>query len=283
MSNFELIDDYLTNKLNEQDRKSFEKQVNSDPVLKADLELQQEIIYGLKAARVAELKAMLNKVPVSTPVIYLSPLRIAAGLAGAAVLATAVYFYVENNFSFNPKQMSSSMIDSIRQEEQISSEILIDSTTTELNNEINVVGKKHKEVNKVRGNENNGVENSKETRPVIDLMDPSEEFTENEVVPEKATVSKSTISVSRITVNVISSERKLKSHYQFANGKLILYGDYDNGLYEIIEVNAESARSLFLFYKTKYYLLDDSKKEVTLLSEISDPNLIQKLNEFRAN
>jgi len=283
MSNFELIDDYLTNKLNEQDRKSFEKQVNSDPVLKADLELQQEIIYGLKAARVAELKAMLNKVPVSTPVIYLSPLRIAAGLAGAAVLATAVYFYVENNFSFNPKQMSSSMIDSIRQEEQISSEILIDSAATELNNEINVVGKKHKEVNKVRGNENNGVENSKETRPVIDLMDPSEEFTENEVVPEKATVSKSTISVSRITVNVISSERKLKSHYQFANGKLILYGDYDNGLYEIIEVNAESARSLFLFYKTKYYLLDDSKKEVTLLSEISDPNLIQKLNEFRAN
>ncbi len=100
---------------------------------------------------------------------------------------------------------------------------------------------------------------------------------------EKATANNATISVSRITVNVISSERKLKSHYQFANGKLILYGDFDNGLYEIIEVNAENTRSLFLFYKSKYYLLDDSKKEVTVLKEISDPNLIQKLIEFRSN
>jgi len=282
MSNIELIDDYLTNRLNEQDRKSFEKQVNSDPALKADLELQQEIIHGLKTARIAELKAMLNKVPVSTPTIYLSPLRIAAGLTGVAVLATAVYFYFENNISFNPKQITSSMVDSIRQEEKNSSETLIDSISTELNTEISVVNKKEKKA-KVSAEENNDVTNSKETKPVIDLMDPTEEFIENELILEKATASNATISVSRITVNVISSERKLKSHYQFANGKLILYGDFDNGLYEIIEVNAENTRSLFLFYKSKYYLLDDSKKEVTVLKEISDPNLVQKLIEFRSN
>jgi len=282
MSNIELIDDYLTNRLNEQDRKSFEKQVNSDPALKADLELQQEIIHGLKTARIAELKAMLNKVPVSTPTIYLSPLRIAAGLTGVAVLATAVYFYFENNISFNPKQITSSMVDSIRQEEKNSSETLIDSISTELNTEISVVDKKEKKA-KASAEENNDVTNSKETKPVIDLMDPTEEFTKNELVLEKATANNATISVSRITVNVISSERKLKSHYQFANGKLILYGDFDNGLYEIIEVNAENTRSLFLFYKSKYYLLDDSKKEVTVLKEISDPNLIQKLIEFRSN
>jgi len=282
MSNIELIDDYLTNRLNEQDRKSFEKQVNSDPALKAALELQQEIIHGLKTARIAELKAMLNKVPVSTPTIYLSPLRIAAGLTGVAVLATAVYFYFENNISFNPKQITSSMVDSIRQEEKNSSETLIDSISTELNTETSVVDKKEKKA-KVSAEENNDVTNSKETKPVIDLMDPTEEFIENELILEKATASNATISVSRITVNVISSERKLKSHYQFANGKLILYGDFDNGLYEIIEVNAENTRSLFLFYKSKYYLLDDSKKEVTVLKEISDPNLVQKLIEFRSN
>ncbi len=182
MSNIELIDDYLTNRLNEQDRKSFEKQVNSDPALKADLELQQEIIHGLKTARIAELKAMLNKVPVSTPTIYLSPLRIAAGLIGVAVLATAVYFYFENNISFNPKQITSSMVDSIRQEEKNSSETLIDSISTELNTEISVVDKKEKKA-KVSAEENNDVTNSKETKPVIDLMDPTEEFTENELDP----------------------------------------------------------------------------------------------------
>lgn len=77
MSNSELIDDYLTNRLSEQDRKSFEQQMDSNPALKADVELQKEIINGLKAARAAELKAMLNKVPISSPGINLSPLRIA--------------------------------------------------------------------------------------------------------------------------------------------------------------------------------------------------------------
>jgi hypothetical protein len=38
MSNFELIDDYLTNRLNEQEKEAFEKQLESDPALKADVD-----------------------------------------------------------------------------------------------------------------------------------------------------------------------------------------------------------------------------------------------------
>jgi hypothetical protein len=90
------------------------------------------------------------------------------------------------------------------------------------------------------------------------------------------------ISVAKIEVNVNSSEKKFKSHYQFSNGKLILYGNFDNGLYEIIEVNAQESRSLFLYYKASYYLLDEAKTEITLLKEISDPVLIQKIKAFRS-
>lgn len=282
MSNFELIDDYLTNKLSEQDRNSFESQMESDPALKADVELQKEIIHGLKAARVAELKSMLNKVQVSSPTLYFSPLRIAAGLIGTAVLATGLYFYLDKNSKFDPNQISSSIVDSIRQTEQPQTEFQVDSAVTKIDDTTSPVDSKagvteNKSVDKPVKNR------SEEIKPKIDLLDPTEELTENENNQGKAVLNNATISVAKIEVSINSAERKFKSHYQFAAGKLILYGAFDHELYEIIEVNAQNSRSLFLFYKSTYYLLDESKKEVTLLKEISDPVLIQKLKAFQAN
>ena len=73
MSNFELIDDYLTNRLTESERVAFEQQVASDPSLKADVELQKNILQGIKNARAAELKAMLNNILTSTTVPVIPP------------------------------------------------------------------------------------------------------------------------------------------------------------------------------------------------------------------
>lgn len=281
MSNLELIDDYLTNRLNELERKSFEQQMSSYPSLKADVELQKEIIKGIKEARAAELKAVLNKVPISTPTIYLSPLRIAAGLIGTAVLATGLFFYYDKNDDFNTNQISSSLVDSIRQTEKQNSDIQVDSTVKELNS-VEPIDKK--EDNREAKKEDKPVSsNTKEIKPAIDVIDPTGELAEDEISPAKTSGDNSTISVAKIEVNINSSEKKFKSHYQFASGKLVLYGNFDNGLYEIIEVNAQKSRSLFLYYKASYYLLDETKTEITLLTEISDPVLIQKIKSFRSN
>ena len=64
MSQFDLIEDYLTNRLDENARATFETQMNADPELRAEVGLQKGIIEGVKSARAAELKAMLNNVPV---------------------------------------------------------------------------------------------------------------------------------------------------------------------------------------------------------------------------
>lgn len=283
MSNFELIDDYLTNRLNEQDRKSFEKQMASDPALKADVELQREIIQGLKAARIAELKAILNKVPIANPTIFFSPLRIAAGLIGTAVLATGIYLYSEKNGDFNPNQISSSLVDSIRQSEQNNSEVQVDSIVNNVNDDVKIERKI--ENSETKNNDVHVNEKPKENKPAIDLLDPTDDLTENndDKVLENSAAKVPAIAIASIEVSVNSAERKYKSHYQFVNGKLVLYGNFDSGLYEIIEVNGQASRSLFLYYKTVYYLLDESKKEVTLLKEISDPVLLQKLNTFQSN
>jgi hypothetical protein len=282
MSNFELIDDYLTNRLNEQDRKSFEQQMAVDPSLKAEVALQEEIIQGLKAARVAELKAMLSKVPAATPTLYFSPLRIAAGLIGTAVLATGLYFYFEKNNGFNPTQLSSSLVDSIRRTEQPNAEIESDSISQDLNINSPQI---EKVIDPAEGKKEvlNSKKNAEDYKPAIDLLDPTEELQKVEHAYSHIDGNKASISISKIEVTVKADERKFKSHYQFVNGKLTLYGDFDHDLYEIIEVNAQKSRSLFLYYKASYYVLDETRKEIMVLKEISDPVLIQKLKTFRSN
>jgi hypothetical protein len=290
MGNFELIDDYLTNKLSEQDRKSFEQQIDADPALKAEVALQKEIIHGLKTARASELKAMLNNVPITTFNTYFSPMRIAAGLIGAAVLATGLYFYLNTKDELPPVKEPSPTTDSIDQQEQHAPEIKPSEESSPLVNELknspkpagseeNIKPSSQVEANAVNSN------TKQESKPVIDLVDPTEDLNDNTpgTSPVKSGANNTTISVAKINVDVIASERKYKSHYQFLRGKLILYGNFDNGLYEIIEVNGQSSRSLFLYYKSSYYLLDETQDKITALKEISDPVLKEKLKAFRSN
>ncbi len=279
----DLIDDYLTNRLNEQEREAFEKQMASDPALKTDVDLQREIVSGLKAARMAELKAMLKKVPVATPTIYFTPLRIAAGLIGTAVLAAGLYFIIEKNGHFNVNQMSSSLVDSINQAENKNPDLQPDSSKNEMNIAPILKEKAVKEVIEQKKDAEAIDQNSKGTKPSIDVIDPTGELTETEPTPENTSSNSPAISLAKIDAEVNSSERKFKSHYKFSQGKLVLYGAFDKGLYEIIEVNAQTSRTLFLFYKSSYYFLDETQKEVTLLKEITDPLLLDKLEAFRSN
>src|ERR1044071_4341909 len=96
MSNFELIDDYLSNRLKGAERESFEKQLSNDPSLKNDLDFQKQIVEGIRTARAAELKNMLSKVPVGGTSVSMdfSVMKMAAGIIAAGVVGAAIYIYV---------------------------------------------------------------------------------------------------------------------------------------------------------------------------------------------
>ena len=91
MSNFELIDDYLANRLNEQDRKDFEHQLDGDPALKEEVDFQQQVVSGVRQARAIELKSMLNNIPVTGS--FWSGGKIAAAAVTVGLVATSLYFY----------------------------------------------------------------------------------------------------------------------------------------------------------------------------------------------
>src|SRR5690606_25220997 len=87
---------------------------------------------------------------------------------------------------------------------------------------------------------------------------------------------------SSIVVEVVDTGKRNDFHYQFKDGKLYLLGSFEKDLYEIMEFfNDDNKRTVFLYYNSAFYLLDEPRREPTPLTAISDPELLQKLRKYR--
>lgn len=277
MKNFELIDDFLTNRLGAQEKVFFEQQMNSDPALKADVELQKQIIESVKKARVAELKAMLNNVPISGGYTSgITAAKFAAVVGTAALVGTALYFYLKPEELEKKSEISITKNEITTPVQQDESAPVIENKEigkqTPIKPEVEV---KKQEVKK------EVVKPSTTNQPKIEVADPSDEFPENSSTDiAKVPNNNSGVTNSHIEVEMDSSNKKYSFHYQFAQGKLWLYGAFDKGLYEILEINGDK-KSVFLFYKDNYYMLDEKQRKIASLEPIRDGLLLKKLRDYR--
>jgi len=283
MNNFDLIDDYLTSRLAEQDRISFEKQVESDPSLKADLAMQKAILESVKKARAAELKAMLQKVPLpggSPASMGLPIMKMASGVVAAGLLIAALSYYFTDRHKESPTT-SSSLQDASKKVDPSEFEPL-EEPVAPIDPTENKEEKKAQAVEKEIGKEPGEKTPAPAQQPKIDVLDPTKDMIaeENSSTPVKAESGKTGVSSSRIAVNILSGNKKFPFHYQFVKGELLLYGPFDKSLYEILEINGDN-HAVFLFYKDHYFLLDEKETKVTLLAPIKDAALVGELNEYR--
>jgi hypothetical protein len=274
MENFELIEKYVAGQLQGPEKEAFELQLQKDTSLQGDVALQKQIIGGIKNARIAELKGMLNQIPV-TGLMHtgVSAFKIITGAVTAGAIVTGAIFY------FKPEQK--------------------ETAAPVVENELPAVPNTKTEPDPVDPKEDKTTspvtpEPSKESRkkplalkkknavhPKIDVVDPTHELAKEPThEEEKRTKSQQVTVTSRVGVEINSSSSKYSFHYQFLQGKLTLYGIFDNGLYEIIEVNGDT-HSIFLYYKDTYYLLNEKQSAITPLTAIKDPELIKKLKEYR--
>jgi len=281
MSNFELIDDYLTNRLSEQGRVEFEKQLESDPALKADVDFQRQILEGVKRARATELKSMLNKVPVNTGyTVDFVVARLAAGVIGAGVIGAALYFYLKPEEVPN---LSNAAADLSKKSEQLQpkqEETTPIVTEPEKKKEEDIVSPENK-TEKAAKKQQPNKETSEVKQPKIEVIDPSEEMNENNNEPAVSESHHGAVSVSHIAVETDTANKKYDFHYQFASGKLFLYGPFDKSMYEILEINNDN-HAVFLYYKEGYYLLDEKQLKIARLEAIKDQALIRKLKDYRS-
>lgn len=276
MNNIELIDDYLTNKLSDAQRETFEQQVAADPTLKADVEFQRQVIESVKHARAAELKSMLNNVPIA-PVKEFTTLKVAAGIVGGALLIGSVYWLgssEEQPLMVEPKD-SVTVVTENEFTPASEDEDLLNTTEqvteAEAKPEAKVATQTAPPVKK------------EVVKPTLEVVDPSVELVESTSSPVNHGVVQATppaIEVKSLDVNVDSTSKKYKFHYQFVEGKMILFGSFDRSLYEIIELNG-GKHSVYLYYQSKYYLLDEQASGITPLEVIADMGIIAKLETYR--
>lgn len=267
----ELIDNYLSNQMEGSEREAFERRLQQEADLSKELRMQQHLVEGIRTARVAQLKSMLNAVPVtsipSTHTALIAKIGSVVIVTGALLTATYVFF------KKNPETPQTIQEEVQRTPEpEVTSEPVTDVKPAEET----VVAKPEK----VETSAPKAIEN----KPVIKAYDPAQEESEpvQEYEKEQLEIISKAFVTSSIEVETNTLDKRYSFHYVFNDGKLILYGSFEKNLYEILEfITDDEERTVVLFYKSNYYLLDINKTNPTPLSPIRNKQLLKKLTEYR--
>lgn len=281
MKNSELINAYFDGELSEIEKESFIKNLDQDPILKQEFNLQSQIIEGIKSTRKAELIARLDAVSIGTSgtTQHLNWGKMSV-IGGVVLLGILTYYNLQNTQTETtqvaPKEVSES-IDSLIPSESVLSEVDVNKYENES------VSADDQKVSKpaVKAQEKVAIQKPDINKP--ELVEPLEieSDEESELIPESGFADESPIKLSNIDIEVDNSKKRYSFHYQIKEGKLFLFGDFDKGLYEILEFNSSEGKILYLYYKQSYYDLKQSASEITALKEISEPALINKLENVR--
>lgn len=294
----ELLDDYLTNRMSGRGRSAFEQKLKADPDLQHELALQKRLIEGIKGARVAELKSMLNNVPVPPAGTgSLVATKILLGTVATIVIAGAAYLFLQKDQTIIPapqtkteepipsaKPPESKAVPEVEsqqeEEEPVQGQQRVESDRNQTS-----AGTEHSKPSLAKKPDPlsapAGKKNEKSEGPVPDVFTPENE--ENTSADGNGTTGGPNLTPvsSSLVVETTRNNRRYTFHYQFREGNLFLYGPFEKNLYEIMEFFADEKRTVFLYYKDRYYLLPEADEQIRPLSAISDPALLQKLKEYR--
>jgi hypothetical protein len=282
---FEMMDDYLSNRLSAEENAAFEKQVQADPQLAQELTVQKNLVEGLRQARAAELKSMLNNIPVS-PIQGGSNVLIKAGtwVVVAGLIATGIYFYSTRE---QEKSQPEEKVVTEQKPETPPQVAVVPETEAE------PIAEKQEEpaptlakpaVKKPKSEVSQQTTEPTQAKP-MDVYNPEAEevdaATRQYELEQMENIKKSFVT-SSIEVETDTMSKKYNFHYVFKNNKLVLYGTFEKNLYEILEFIGDEKRTVVLYYKVNYYLLDISKVQPTKLNPIHDPKLLKMLKAHRS-
>jgi hypothetical protein len=277
---FELLDDYVANRLGVEEKSAFESKIQADPDLQREYQMQERMVKAIREARKAELKAMLNNVPVppigqgGTSVMA----KLAMGTVVAGLVATGVYFYADKQEdAATPVEESASSTKKSAPAEANKEKSTVSTSENSEKSDVAESATKSSDVNKISAGETSA-------KPEMSVYDPTTEAG-SEDIEEPAAERRNTARAGApsIAVQIDRANKNYDFNYQFQDGKLTLYGPFERNLYEIMEFFSDEKRTVFLYYKSNYYLLKDDNNKVQSLAAITDPALIKKLKEYRGN
>lgn len=283
----ELLDDYLSNRLEGDHKLDFKKRLESDSSLKSELEFQKALVDGIKNARVAELKSMLNQTVVPSPTNSSVFAKAAVTIAVIAAVGTGLYFLL-NEEAPVVEPVSQRTLDESTNNEPLQEESIVaeesDTQDDMMASEKETVDEQvtsSKPIESKAPEKKSEIAKAPVKQPTLEPYDPTKELEQTSEKPEAVQEGGvPSVTSSTIVVQTDDTNRKLNFHYQFKDGKLFLLGSFEKDLYEILEFFNDNKRTIFLYYNSGYYLLDEEQTSPTPLKPISDQSLIKKLKEY---
>lgn len=280
----ELMDDYLANRMPVEERAAFEKRIEAEAELKKEIKLQQDILASLRNARVAELKNMLNNVPVhnlpgSTSTVFV---KVVAGVAISTLIGTSIYYLLSKSNEETiivpiENKVVAPQDENHEPEKEEPKALAEQPIITEEENKKTTTLSGKKKASKV-------VPPAPVADPKIEVFDPTAELEDNSGEPVESEILTnddipSTFEPS-IMVTVDSTSRRHNFHYKLEKDALLLYGPFEKNLFEILEFISDNKRTAFLYYKKSYYYLKETDKTLAL-TPVQDPALLNKLRQYR--
>jgi len=291
----QLIESYLEKNMSLEARDNFEHLLEQDPILRSEVEMQQQLINSIKDFRKAELKAQLNNVTVGVgPMGFLS-IKTAAILAITAIVGVGTYLYLQKDSSVTEitpitehrEETISSDQELTLPEEVPSIAVAEEMATPEpASKKSEPIAKTAKTTSKAsQPNQDQGlIEPAAVSVPTV--IQPSKE--ENDLSIDELEMPNEKISqLDKHEQNALAVENTVHTeynfHYQFYQDKLFLYGDFKDTPYEILELNFSNGKKLFMYYRGAYYPLMENQVEIASLEALTDQEIIKKLEIIKAN
>ena len=273
----ELLDDYIANRMSENDRSAFEQKLNADPNLHQEYVLQKRLIQGIKDARVAQLKSMLNQVPVPSQ----GP---GTAIASKVVIATVVtlmigaasYWFIKNDQTEVADQSAPRTGQQLPKENSVTT-----PAETEVKAEEKQPATRKQQVQETDKNQTSaGTEHSKPS--LAKKPDPlAAPAAKNGGQNREAVSGDASATKSPVSIDTQSGNDTYTFHYQYRDGKVTLYGPFESKEYQVIEMPLQGKTTAFLFYGNQYYSLDKGSNEVKPLTPVGDASLTRQLEEYR--
>lgn len=272
----ELLDDYLSNRMAADDQAAFARKLRADPDLQHEYALQKRLIQGIRDVRAAELKAMLNKVPVPSGGTGSTLAgKLAVGVAISLVLAGACYWY------FSTDQVRHAPAPVHTEERSRPGAPAVDKSETRQPEAPAKAEPKQPVVRKTPPPETDknqtsaGTEHSKPS--LAKRPDPL-----HSPAPQTEPEPDADLATDQLVVEANKPTAEYGFHYQFTDGKLILFGPFAQNNYETVELMINDSSALFLFYNGQYYALERSEMTIQPLKPVTDPDILQRLSVSRA-
>lgn len=310
------IEAYLNQEMSDLDRSRFEKMVHDDPELHEEVELQESMMEAIRAERMLALKAGLSSVNISlwsTGLVEMA--KIAAIVVGLGVSGVVGYtFYSEqstgsaknqtgisiepqsnnpdNKAGENPGTIQNSEIADIKALPFESNPGNANSPNDKQHSSVEVPKERHstkvypgsQKTSDSKSDKKANLE-YKENTVNAELNEPTATgahgiSTTDIVLPDDGITKKSSLESVHPEV-IIKRENKDRFHYQFADNKLVLYADFSDKLYEVLELNQDNTKRMFFCYDSKFYQLNPNQIEISPLKEVQDKGLNQILSAYQ--